>query len=388
MSDNEDWTPDGKRRKIIVKKTPEQLMRQKIRDSSLPSKVKKEAYNRLEHNDKEKTLEWIEHLLKIPYNKYVSLPVDKLTPEDKMTKYFEKVSSTLNDAVYGMNNAKEEVLNYIAQFISTNSNTMPRILGLQGSAGTGKTSLVRRGFAKALNRPIQCISMGGSRDSNYFLGHDFTYVGSRYGMITQCLIQLGCMNGIIFMDEVDKISNSSDGIEIQNMLLHVTDPVQNNTFQDKYFAGIDIDLSKIIFVFSFNHEAAIDPILRDRIHIIRIADPSLNEKIVIGSKYLLKEVQTNIGFKAGDVCIPDEICDYIIKHYTKLSDKGVRGLKKCIESILLKLNTARYIGTSLQKYKCLKNKIKFPLTVSRDMVDELLRDSKPEEDKYLTTMYL
>ena len=141
-------------------------------------------------------------------------------------------------------------------------------------------------------------------------------------------------------------------------------------------------------MFSFNDENLIDPILRDRIHIIRISDPSMQEKIVIGTKYLLKEIQGNIGFKNDEIILSEDVCKYIIMNYTPASQKGVRGLKKCIESMLLKINTARYLGANLQKYKCLKGQGKLPITINVEMVNELLKDSKPAEDKYLSIMYL
>jgi ATP-dependent Lon protease len=391
MSDDEEWQPRHKKRYYVHRpkpkpKTPYEILIDRINSTYLPQKVREEAINRLEFldNDKEKLMEWINSLLKIPFDNLISMPISKRSTKDEIAKYFQSCTDILNEAVYGMNSVKEEVLNYIAQFVSTNSKSMPRILGLCGSPGVGKTAIIRKGFAEALNRPIKCISMGGIRDSNYFLGHDYTYSGSRYGMIVQSLIELKCMNGIMYFDEVDKISNSFDGKDIQNFLIHITDPVQNNTFHDKYFAGIDIDLSKVIFVFSFNDASLIDPILKDRIYIVNVDDPTEKEKVVIGCKYLLKEVEKNVGFKRTDIRLSDEVVTYILRRHCR-EQKGVRGLKKCIETILLKLNTARYLG-KLQKYKCLKNGIKLPITITTEMVDELI--NKEPEDKFFNSMYM
>ena len=389
MSSDDDSEAErsSKRRKTL---SPLQLKiakyRSRIQNSLMPSKGKQEAIHRLENMKEEKSFEWLDTLLKIPFGKFTSLPVDKQDTDATIKKYFEKVSRILDEAVFAMQSVKEEVLNFIAQFISTDNKSAPRILGLCGSPGIGKTAIIRRGFSKALRRPIECMSMGGIRDSNYFLGHDFTYVGSRPGIFVQSLINLGCMNGIIFMDEVDKISQSYDGVEIQNLLIHITDPVQNSTFHDKYFAGIDIDLSKIIFIFSFNDEKLLDPILRDRIHIIHVPDPTLSEKVMIGHKYLLREIQPNIGLDKSAVLIDPSIIEYIIKHYCT-DQKGVRMLKRCLETVLMKLNTARYLPSKLQKYKSL-DQIKLPFTVTIEVVTELLKDMKKPEDKYLTSMYL
>ena len=389
MSDEEEWTPDFKRRKITPP-TPKQTLKdkykQRIESSKMPAAAKQEALNRLMMAKDEKSYEWLEQLLKIPFGVYTPLPVHQGSSKNSLKKYFNKVNKTLNEAVYGMTPAKEEVLNYIAQFISMSNNGMPRILGLCSSPGCGKTALIRRGFAKAINRPMHCLSMGGIRDSNYFLGHDFTYVGSRNGILVQALINMKCMNGIIYLDEIDKVSYSSDGLEIQALLLHITDPVQNHSFQDKYFAGIEIDLSKVVFIFSFNDESLIDPVLKDRIHIIHIKDPNMQEKMVIGKQYLLKEIACNVGLKLEDMIISDETVRYIIMHWCN-KDKGVRGLKKCLESLLLKINTARYLPQKLQKYKCFQT-FTTPFELTIQVVDELLKDMKPEEDKYLMTMYM
>lgn len=392
MSDDDDgeWhEPKIKKRR---KETRQDRLRDAIYESNLPYDVQKEALSRLRNSSSdEKTFEWIDQLLKIPFNKFAKLPVNVKSNKIKIEKYFEKVSATLDKAVYGMKSVKDEVLNYIAQFISTESNTMPRVLGLCGSPGIGKTAIVRKGLAEALDRPIVCHSMGGIRDSSSFLGHDFTYQGSRCGILVQNLIKLGVMNGIMFFDEVDKISNTYDGVDIQNLLLHITDPVQNHTFNDKYFAGINIDLSRIIFVFSFNHLHLLDPILRDRIYIIKVPDPSTKEKVVIGQKYLLVEVLKNVGLQPTDIVLPEEIVQYILQRNCK-NQKGVRELKKCIESLVLKINTSRFLGKKVA-YKSLKDSsnkpLAFPITVTKQMVEELV-DLGPEheDNKYIASMYL
>jgi glycosyltransferase involved in cell wall biosynthesis len=158
---------------------------------------------------------------------------------------------------------------------------MPRVICLQGQAGVGKTSFIRNGISKILNRPFKHINMGGICDGDYLIGHESTYVGSKPGMIVNSLIESKVMNPIIFMDEVDEISNSEKGIDVQSVLIHLTDPVQNSDFQDKYFGGLKIDLSKVLFVFSCNDESKISPILKDRLNIIKaIADSGLNITII------------------------------------------------------------------------------------------------------------
>ena len=113
--------------------------------------------------------------------------------------------------------------------------------------GNGKTTLVKEGIAKALHRPFAFIALGGASDSAFFDGHSYTYEGSHWGRIIQILQDSKYMNPIIYFDELDKVSKTSKGEEIINLLIHMTDQSQNKGFQDKYYAGIPIDLSKVIF---------------------------------------------------------------------------------------------------------------------------------------------
>ncbi len=238
-----------------------------------------------------------------------------------------------------------------------------------------------------MERPIKTVSLGGIRDSSHFVGFDYTYSGSRYGLIVQMLIDTGVMNPILFFDEVDKISQGHDGIEVQNLLIHLTDPVQNMNFQDKYFSGIPIDLSRVVFVFSFNDETLLNPILKDRIHVINVSDPNIDEKIIIARDYLSRQIAKNVGISIDDIKMSDEVIRYIIKEYCN-KDKGVRGIKRCIETLFLKINTSQYLGI-YQKYKCLRKQELFPLTITKEIIDELIKETHSQkEDWHLSHMYL
>jgi ATP-dependent Lon protease len=362
-------------------------LRKRIVKSGMSEKDKQYVLNRLNNVDveKEKATEWFESLLKIPFGKLAETPIKMTDEKTDINKYFDRVYEKLDLAVYGMDKVKEDIVNYVAQFISTDNKSSPRVIGLCGSAGIGKTVIIRRGLAEVLNRPMKTISMGGIRDSATFVGFEYSYAGSRYGAISQCLMDAEVMNPIIFMDELDKISSTHDGIDIQNVLIHLTDPVQNMGFQDKYFAGVNIDLSKVIFVFAFNDINLISPILKDRINIFHVPDPSLESKVIIGKNYLVREISPNVGFKETDIVFSEDIVRYIIKTHCK-GDKGVRGLKKCIETIILKINTARFLGSRL-KYKQLKD-INFPLTLTEKMVNELIPIEKSPDDDIISRMYL
>ena len=370
-----------------------ETLKDRINNSSLPEDYKKLALEKeisISNNfasSASKDKEWVETLLKIPFGKYCNLKVSKKENSiQEIREFFTNAVKDMESVAYGMNDVKEEILDCISQMISTNSDCMPRVLCLQGSAGTGKTSFIRNGISKILNRPFKQINMGGMTDSSFLLGHEQTYIGSRAGMIVSSLIETKVMNPIIFMDEVDKISTSDKGIDVQSVLIHLTDPVQNSDFQDKYFPGISIDLSKVLFVFSCNDDTKLSPILKDRLNIIRVKNPTINDKVVIGKKYLLKELCPNIGLDITKILLDDDTVKFIITKYCK-DDVGLRGLKKCIESILLKINNALY--NPVIKYKTLKNiSLEDPFEISISVVDDVLKKNEDKYSELMNSMFL
>ena len=206
---------------------------------------------------------------------------------------------------------------------------------------THNTSLAKKGIANCLidddgeSRPFAFIAMGGSSNGSTFEGHNYTYVGSTWGKIVDILIEKKCMNPIIFIDELDKISKTEHGKEIIGILTHLIDSTQNDSFQDKYFNGIDLDLSKALFIFSYNDYELIDRILLDRIHRIKFEHLTINDKLIITEKYILPEIYKKIGLE-DVIKFPNEVIQFIINHYT--CESGVRKLKEILFEILGEIN--------------------------------------------------
>jgi ATP-dependent Lon protease len=345
------------------------LLKQELKDKL---KIK---LNKCELDEKQQ--DWFDTVLNIPHGVYNPLPIDIV--KDDVGKYFSNLILTMDKAVYGLQTVKEEIVNYVAQCITT-SNPSPRILALHGVAGTGKTKIIREGISKSLNRPMQTFSMGGVKDSQHFVGFDYTYQHSKHGLITQGMLDSKVMNPIFFFDELDKISRGHEGEEIENLLIHMTDPVQNHDFKDKYIGEIPIDLSKVIFIFAFNNIENINPILLDRLHIVNIPTPSVEDKLIIAKNYLIDELLKNIGLNNSDFIITDEALKYIIQKY---SSDGVRPLKRCIETVLLKINTIKLLGKNIKDVK-ISFKLKdynLPIKVDEEVVKIFLKSHETGKEE-------
>ena len=191
---------------------------------------------------------WINGLISIPFNKYVSLPVSNENTIDEKRDFIVNTKSVLDKSIYGHSDAKTHILQVIGKWIK-NPMSQGNVLALQGPMGNGKTTLVKEGISKAIGRPFSFIALGGQSDSSLFEGHSYTYEGSHWGRIIDILIDSKCMNPVIYFDELDKVSDTHKGDEIIHMLTHLTDPSQNSLFQDNYYPGVNIDLSKVLFIF-------------------------------------------------------------------------------------------------------------------------------------------
>ena len=289
---------------------------------------------------------------------------------DERSGYLKLVREKLDEAVYGHKEAKTQLERIFAQWI--NGEAKGAVLGLQGPPGTGKTSLAKNGLSKCLvdkngeARPFAFLPIGGSVNGSTLVGHNFTYVGSTWGRIVDVLITSKCMNPIIFIDEVDKVSATEHGREIVSILTHLTDGTQNDEFEDKYFAGIKLDLSKALIVFSFNDVSLIDPILRDRITIIETNPLTLPEKVHIIQNYMLPEILKEVGLNESELEMSDEMVRYLIETYT--NEAGVRKIKEKIQEIVRDVNLNRFHDL---------NKYELPFKVTEDYI-KILFENRPK----------
>jgi hypothetical protein len=254
---------------------------------------------------------------------------------------------------------------------------------------THNTTLVKEGISQILGREFAFIALGGTGDSSFLEGHSYTYEGSTWGKILQILIDSKCMNPVIYFDELDKISETARGDEINGILTHLTDTTQNSQFHDKYFSEIDFDLSKCLFIFSYNDETKVNPILKDRMYRIQTKGYVAKEKLIIARKYLLPKIREQVNFNDTDVVIPDETLQYIVstKHLTH-EEAGVRNLKRCLEIIHTKLNLFRLVHSDNEIFKKeIDLKVSFPMTVTSRDVDVLIKNEE-NQNQSLLAMYV
>jgi ATP-dependent Lon protease len=329
---------------------------------------------------------WVEAFMQIPFGKNKNLPLTISDGVDRCHDFMTVAKNRLDTAVYGLNDAKMQIMQMVGQWIA-NPAAIGTAVAIHGPPGTGKTSLVKEGISKILGRDFAFIALGGATDSSFLEGHSYTYEGSMWGKIVDILIRCKSSNPVIYFDELDKISETSKGEEIVGILTHLTDTSQNSQFHDKYFSEVAFDLSKCLFIFSYNDESRVNPVLLDRMYKIRTTGYSSKDKTFIAQNHLIPRIRAEVAFDEGDIIIPDSVVEYIVEHCTH-KEAGVRNLKRCLEIIYTKLNLYRLMhpGTQLFEDKDMSLEVSFPYTVTREVVDKLIK--KGETDRPNINMYL
>jgi len=263
------------------------------------------------------TRSYLEWLLAAPWSKLDKEEID-----------IEKARQVLDEDHFGLDPIKRRIIEFLA-VRKLNPEGHSPILCFVGPPGVGKTSL-GQSIARALGLKFVRVSLGGVHDEAEIRGHRRTYVGALPGNIIQALRKAGTRNPVMMLDEVDKVSASSQGDPF-SALLEVLDPEQNHTFRDNYL-GVPFDLSKVLFIGTANMLDTMPPPLRDRMEIIQLSGYTEEEKLQIAQRYLVRRQLVANGLKPEQVVLSDGILRRLIEDYTR--EAGVRGLERQIGAVL------------------------------------------------------
>lgn len=331
-------------------------------------------------SDHSKGKTWLKTVLNIPFGKYKSFPVNISDTSEKINEYFKKVRGHLDSRVNNLDYVKDEIMEYLARKI-TNPNSKGHVLALCGPPGTAKT-LILKTLGEALDLPFYQINFGGLNDASILTGHSETYIGSKPGKFVEFLQNSGCMNFICYLDEVDKIASNKEQ-DINGILTHLLDEEQNNKFQDNYLSNIPIDLSKVLFVISFNDIEKIDRIVSDRLKVIYINSPTIQDKIKIAKDKIIPDIISSFNFKKDKyINLDDTLLSYIINNKITKED-GVRQLRKSLEKIFSKLNYYILTGQYQQKKEYFQISIEHEdhqsiskINIKRNFIDKCLESKE------------
>ena len=325
---------------------------------------------------------WLDKLTSLPLGFYKDIPV-KVEDTESCGDFMKKARKHLEDAVYGQEEVKMQIMQFIATKIANPQHRGQSLL-LAGPPGIGKTSLIKNGIAKALNWPFQFISLGGDSDATTYTGHQLVYESSHAGKIVNSLVGAKSMSMVLMFDELDKISATPKGEEVQNLLVHLTDPVQNEDFEDKYLSGVPIDLSKVMFIFSANDLSKVDKVLLDRMNVITLQGYNSKEKLAIVENFLLPTAlkEVNLAEKVG---ISKEVIEHIIREYAS-EEPGVREVKRCCEQIAQKINMLRMFNSKELPFHIAD--FRLPFVLKKEHVDLFLKKKTPSMDVSVQRMYL
>jgi endopeptidase La len=355
------------------------LKKQVILSKHMPDHIKKICLEKLDelknaNNETYKIKMYVNILIQFPWPSETDDNVFKVVASDKKKskEFLENVESKLDNQIFGHKLAKNKTLQILAKLISVQGSHISPI-ALSGPPGVGKTKFAQV-LADCLDIPFVQITLGGQNDGELLHGHGYTYSGAQPGLIVKKMVDAGSARCIMYFDELDKcVAKNGQVNELMSILIHLTDPMTNGAFQDRFFQEITFPLNKVIFMFSFNDVSKIDKILLDRMEVLDVGSYSIKEKITISNDYLLKQLCKEIGFEYGSLIFNPEVLSFIVEEYT--FEPGVRSLKRSLENILLKLNIDKIYQRGLFENDA-EYSIDKPLKITNQIATEFLGETK------------
>ena len=324
-----------------------------------------------------KLKQWLQWALRVPYDRIKEFPVLR-TDTVALTCFLQTLRNELDQTLYGMNDVKDQILLFVHHKL-VHPEMKGCSLGLIGDPGVGKTSIARC-LARVMDFPFEQISFGGIRTTEHLKGFDYTYVGSQPGEIVKCLSRMQYKNGILFLDEYEKVSENND---INAFLLHLTDFSQNSLYRDNYLSDVSLDLSCLWLIYSMN-QLPEDKALRDRIFTIRVSGYSLKDKIHILRNFLLpKHVRTQ-DLSVDSITIEDEVASYLIQSLGG-NEKGIRRLEQTVKDLVFKITFLVAHEDKLNVgFRSTKKMEGYPIVITREMIESLCKKTDSSENSFLT----
>jgi ATP-dependent Lon protease len=302
----------------------------KVDEAGLPEKVGQEARREIERLRMLSPASSEYQVIRTYLDWIVALPWAKRTGDQEID--LTKVEEALNDRHYGLDEAKDRIIEYLAVQKLRGGDPNGPILCFAGPPGTGKTSLGEV-IAKAIGREFYRISVGGVRDEAEIRGHRRTYVGSMPGLLIQALRRVGVRDPVFLIDEIDKMSGGGPSGDPTAAMLEVLDPSQNSSFVDHYL-NLPFDLSAALFICTANNIFDIPGPLRDRMEVIRIAGYTIEEKVEIAWRYLIPRLLEEHGLTDKDIVFTDEVLGFVSSRYSR--EAGLRNFGRNLSMLLRK----------------------------------------------------
>ena len=298
-----------------------------------------------------KEQDWLDAALAMPYQHQIKYPIKAKDTNSRVHSFLLNMQKKLDKTVHGMKQAKEEIILEVMKRV-TNPNSQGKILVLEGPPGIGKTYL-SRSVSECMGIPFESISLGGCRDASVLNGHNYCYVGSHPGAIARALKAMKCCNGVMYLDEIDKIGGTEQSREVSASFLSILDESQNSAFSDNYLLDLKLDLSKLFFIGSVNNADLIDPILRNRMKIIKLPVPTLEDKLAIVKQHFIPMYLEQYSIPKTELVFTDDIIKYIINKTKK--EPGVREIKRAIEHVVSRFNLLRKTHVRRRKKRKVDN---------------------------------
>lgn len=351
LSEEERAQIDGLETRIkeINEQTGSVPRRFKLLTSEMNEKAKAVVMQKLDYldrissgdNEYIKLSTWMDGIMKIPFGKYKTLSVTADSPREDVKNLLVTTKKNLDERVYGHSVVKDHIVRILAQWIS-NPSGKGIVIGIQGSPGAGKTTLVKEGVCNSLDLPFVFVPLGGLADRTELVGNTYVYEGARWGRIVDSVMKANYMNPVFFFDELDKVSTTKHGDEIINILMQITDSSQNDKFHDSYFSDFEFDLSRSIIIFSYNDENNINPILRDRMIRIETKGYTIQDKLCIAQKHLIPDMLKEFNMSPEAIRFDDAVLRFLIGYVEE--EQGVRNFKRALHDVVSNIHLNSLIG--------------------------------------------